>query len=141
MKLAGVNIVAPVAWTFYPFDQLILARRDTAVGSLQLSTAFRQDLAGGASHADCLSLAQQFAVSDGTNEPFDIVKAGEGDTLFGAFSLTVSEDFKRAWYRYSKRQLILGVYTCPQSKSSEAGVELKEAEQIIRASDYATPSI
>lgn len=140
MNIGQLHISAPPSWTFYPFDQIILARPDSGVGTLQISTAFRHDAPQGASAADCLALAQQFASREGMSELFDTTQSSDADPLTGAFSFTVGDDFGRAWYRYSHHQLLLGIYQCPRAKTRDAAAELQDAEQIIRLSAYATSS-
>jgi hypothetical protein len=141
MNMAGLSIVAPATWTFYPFDHFVLGRPNTTFGSLQISTAFRHDLRGDASAADCFSVARQFASRDGMSEPFDAAESSGADFLFGGFSFTVGNDFARVWYRCSQRQLLLGLYQCPKQKTDQAASELQEAEQIMRMTDYATSRI
>ena len=141
MNIGPLEISAPATWTFYPFDNLILARPDSGIGSLQVSTAFRHDAPHGASTADCLALARQFASCDGMSELFDATELSEPDILVGAFSFTAGNDFYRVWYRYSERQLLLGIYQCSRDEARAAVVELQDAEQMIRTSEYVTPGI
>lgn len=141
MTLAGLKIVAPPSWLFHEFEHFVLARPDTALGSLQVSTAYRHNLPSGASAAECFSLARQFVSRDGMSDPFDISEVSEHGSLFGGFSYNVGNDFGRVWYHFFDRQLLLGVYRSTRDKVADATGELQQAEQIMRASWYTTPSI
>lgn len=140
MNIGPLKIHAPATWTFYPFNGIILARPDTRLGSLQISTAFRHDVPQGGSASDCLAYARQFASCDGMSELFDTIEWSEHDFLLGAFSFTAGEMFGRVWYRYSRHQLLLGIYGCPRDKANAAASELHDSEQIIRSSDYVASS-
>jgi hypothetical protein len=138
MNIGGLNIAALPTWTFHPFGQIILARPDSGVGSLQISLAFRHDLRGKASAEACSSVAHQFVSRDGMSEAFDTVEIRDGESLFGGFSYTVGDDFGRVWYHFVQQQLLLGMYSCPKQRTSEAPGEVQQSEQIIRSAQYAT---
>jgi hypothetical protein len=141
MNIGDLKLMAPQSWLFHPFDRIILARPDSGVGSLQISTAFRRDLHGDISPSACLDVARQFVSHDGMSEPFDTIERIDAESLFGGFSYTVGDEFGRVWYRFVQHQLLLGVYHCSAHKTAEAASELQEAEQIMQAAEYATPSI
>ena len=141
MILSGLKIVAPPSWLFHAFEHFVLARPDTALGSLQISTAYRHHLPSGASAADCFSLARQFVSRDGMSDPFDISEVSEDGSMFGGFSYNIGNDFGRVWYHFFDRQLLLGVYRSTRDKVADATSELQQAEQIMRASWYETQSI
>jgi hypothetical protein len=136
MNIDGLRIAAPPSWTFHPFGQVILARPDSGIGSLQISLAFRHDLRGKASAEACLSVARGFVTRDGMSETFDSAETNDGESHFGGFSYTVGEDFNRAWYHSVQQQLVVGVYHCPRQKLSEATTEVQQSEQIIYSAQY-----
>jgi hypothetical protein len=135
LLMEGLKLEAPQAWTFYKMGQMILARRDSGAGSLQISLAFRHDLRGAPSSEACLALAQKFVSRAGMSEPFDITQVADGGSLFGGFSYAVGEDFGRVWYRLADRQLALGVYGCSRQKQQAS--ELSECESIMRSAQFA----
>ena len=134
LLIDGLKLEAPQAWKFYSMG-MILARRDSGFGNLQISVAFRSDLRGAASPEACLALAMEFVSRAGMSQPFDIKQDADGDSLFGGFSYVVGEEFGRVWYSLVHRQLILGVYGCSQ-RNPEAS-ELSECESILRSAKYA----
>ena len=134
LLIDGLKIEAPETWLFRSFSQMILARRDSGVGSLQISLAFRRDLTGTPSAEKCLALAQEFVSRPGLSEPFDTTQTADGASLFGGFSFTTGDDFGRVWYRLARGQLVLGVYGC--SRQKEHAFELSECESIMRSVEY-----
>lgn len=87
LLIDGLNLESPRAWMFYSMGQMILARRDSGVGNLQISLAFRHDLPGVPSPEACLALAQKFVTRAGLSEPFDITQITDGSSLFGGIQL------------------------------------------------------
>ena len=134
LLIDGLKLEAPETWLFRSMGQMILARRDSGVGSLQISLAFRADLTGKQSPESCLVLAQEFVSRPGMSEPFDTMQISDGTSLFGGFSFTAGDEFGRVWYRLVRGQLVLGVYGCPQQK--EHASELSECESIMRSAEY-----
>jgi hypothetical protein len=135
LVIDGLKLEAPQAWMFYSMGKMILARRDSGIGSLQISLAFRHDLHGAPSPEACLTLAQGFVSRAGMSEPFDTTQVGDGGSLFGGFSYMVGEDFGRVWYRLADGQLVLGVYGCSRQKQQAS--EISECESIMRSAQYA----
>jgi hypothetical protein len=120
---------------FYSVGPMILARRDSGIGPLQISLAFRHDLSGAPRPEACLALAQKFVSRAGISEPFDTTQVADGDSLFGGFSFTAGEEFGRVWYRLVHGQLVLGVYGCPRQKQQAS--ELSECESIMSSVEFA----
>src|SRR5207237_8845656 len=132
MTLAGLKILAPPSWLFHEFDHFVLARPDTALGSLQVSTAYRHNLPSGASAAECVSLARQVVSREGMSDPFDISEVSEHGSLFGGFSYNVGNDFGRVWYHFFDRQLFLGCYRSSRHKVADATGVLESVAYILR---------
>jgi len=134
-KTLAYLLEAPQAWIFRSMGPMILARRDSGTGSLQISTAFRHDLRGAQSPEACLALAQEFVSRAGISEPFDATQVADGGWLFGGFSYTVGEEFGRLWYCMAHGQLVLGVYAC--SRQNQQASEISECESIMKSAHYA----
>ena len=130
----GLNLDAPPEWIFHSMGQMILARRDSGVGNLQISLAFRHDLDGKPTPESCLALAQEFVSREGISEPFEITQIAEGDALFGGFSFVVEKEFGRVWYRSSRGQLVLAVYDCAHGQRQDS--EITECERIIKSAQF-----
>jgi len=135
MLIDGLKIEAPPEWLFRSMGQMILAERDSGVGCLQISLAFRHDLSGTESAERCLALAREFVSCGGMSEPFDFTESADDGSFFGGFSYTVGEQFGRAWYRLARGQLVLGSYGCAQQKKQAS--ELSECECIMRSAQFA----
>jgi hypothetical protein len=135
LKIDGLNLEAPEAWVFRSMGPMILAQRDSGIGSLQITQAFRHDLRDAQSSEACLALAQQFVSRAGISEPFDTTQVSDGGSLFGGFSYTTDEDFGRVWYRLVREQLVLGAYGCSRQKQQTS--EISECESIMRSAHYA----
>lgn len=133
LLIDGLKLEAPQAWKFRSMG-MILARRDSGIGTLQISLAFRGDLRGAASPDACLALAKEFVSRPGMSEPFDVTQDADDESLFGGFSYVVGEEFGRGWYRLVHGQLVLGVYGCSRQKQQVS--ELSECESIMRSAQY-----
>lgn len=134
LAIDGLKLEAPETWLFRSMGQMILARRDSGVGSLQISLAFRHDLTGTPSAERCFALAQEFVSRPEMSESFDPMQTSDGASLFGGFSFTAGDEFGRVWYRLAGGQLVLGVYGC--SRQKEQPSELSECESIMRSVEY-----
>jgi hypothetical protein len=135
LRIDGLKLEAPQAWRFHSMGQMILAQRDSGIGSFQISLAFRHDLRDTPSPEACLAAAQEFVSRTGMSEPFDTIQVADDRSLFGGFSYTVGEEFGRVWYRLVHGQLVLGVYGCSRQKQQAS--EISECESIVRSAQYA----
>jgi hypothetical protein len=134
LLIDGLKLEAPETWLFRSMGQMILGRRDSGVGSFQISLAFRHDLSGKTSAENCLALAQQFVSRPGMSEPFDTMQTSDGSSRFGGFSFTAGDEFGRVWYRLARGQLVLGVYCCSRQKQQPS--ELSECEAFMKSAEY-----
>ena len=135
VNLNGVSLKAPRTWTFYPFDDLILARRDSGVGSLQISLAYRNELSLEATHADCLELARQFTASA---ELPEFETSDQAGCLFGSGTVSTSGTLSRVWYRFKFGQLLVAIYSCRSSQQDETELneELLDCELIASTMEF-----
>jgi hypothetical protein len=128
VSVGGLNLLAPPAWCFFEFSNLILGRRDNGVGTLQISTAFRRDVVGKRSAAAFEELARQWV--DGDLGPFE-------DDRHCAMARRVN-DMGWVWYLVRSGQLILATYQPRSGEVDEHQVasEYEEAAAILRAAEW-----
>lgn len=120
---------------FRSMGNMILARRDSGIGCLQISQVYRHDLRGAATPEACLSLAQKFVSRAGMSAPFDATQIADGGSMFGGFSYLIGKDFGRVWYRLAHEELVLGAYGCSREKQQAS--EITECESIMMSAHYA----
>jgi len=130
----GLKLEAAREWIFHPMGQMIIARRDSGIGTFQISLAFRHDVSGKPSSEACVAIAREFVAREGVSEPFDTIEIANGNSFFGGFSYTIGKDFGRVWYNLSLGQLVLAVYNCSSEKKQIS--EINECEQIIKSAQF-----
>lgn len=135
--IAGLRISAPETWKFYEFENLVLARRDSRGGSLQLSTAFRFDCTDTPTPQCCEACVRQW-LGDTTVGVFEVRPVSTSEEWMGGASLGPGGLEGRAWYVLRDGQLLLGVYQWApdQQRDSQCADEIEEAEAILRSSRW-----
>ena len=136
VALNGIRFDAPDGWRFHSFERLILGRPDTGAAVVQISSAFKDDLVGAASHDSCTGIAREFAGAG--DDLFDVATESPGTGLFGGFSLHKEDQLIRTWYRCQDGKLIVGNCACSwdNREKSEVARSLLEAGDMIRSASY-----
>ena len=84
MTLDGLSLEFPPHWTVGRFERLILARnRDSRIGSLQITVAYRSAVRGDAGHEECQGILASYASSPNFSrlgEP-EVEEPEEGDDI------------------------------------------------------------
>ena len=130
ITVGGIGLVAPAHWKFHSFEGLILARTDAKLGTLQISTGFRDDVAAPASHASCLAVALSFSGVD-PNDLSSDDSLRNGESLFGSAKLQGRAD--GIFYLHDGHSLLVACY---RGTGDGADSELSECEEIVRSATF-----
>jgi hypothetical protein len=136
INLGGISFNASTEWMFFPYENFILARRDSQKGILRISLA-ENTKGKKTTPADLLKTARQFVSRDELPAPFDIKEPNGASYLFGAASYKISEKqhdfFTRVFYLARDNDLLFAVYGCPWEDRDEepAREELNQCERML----------
>lgn len=141
--LGGIVFKATREWMFFPYENFILARRDSQKGILKIALAessnSRSPSAGG-----LFETARGFVSRENLPEPFDVKEPQPGAYLFGAASFKISEKNRdyltRVLYLSRGKDMIFATYGCPWERREEEAVqqELYQCEKMILSVRFAS---
>jgi len=129
VSVGGVSLIAPRSWTFFPFENLILARTDARLGTLQISLAFREQASRPITHESCLRVALEFANVE-SSKTFDRQTSGDGARLCGSLTFGSSEHLGGVFYACDDHGLIVAVY---RASAPGAETEVVECARILES--------
>lgn len=137
IRIAGLRVTAPNTWEFHEFENLVLARRDSHGGSLQISTAFRFDCNESPTPERCEACAREW-LADTPIGSFEVQSIGASAEWMGVSSVGPGGMEGRAWYVLRDRQLLLGLYRWAPDRQRDPRCvdEIEEAEAILRSSRW-----
>lgn len=136
INLGGINFKASTEWMFFPYENFILARRDSQKGILRISLAENTN-GKKPTPAGLLKAAQQFISREELPAPFEIKEPNGTSYLFGAASYRLREKqrdfFTRVFYLSREKDLLFAVYGCPWENRDEEPVreELSQCEKML----------
>ena len=135
VALNGMTFEAPETWVFFPFTDLILGRPDSRAGVMQISSAFRRDVAPSTTHVECARIAREWSGIGDDSMPSVAVSDG---VLFGAMSSRLLNEFKRVWFSFRGGDFLVGGFSCAwnQRESGPVIQALAEMEQLMRTARY-----
>lgn len=141
LELPGIRLSASDKWIFYPFENLILAKRDNGCGTLQLSTAFRHDVSPDAGHEAVRPLALEFAGIDVGSGAVEIVTSAKEGKKIGTFSAHSESEFKKYWYVLGAQGLVLAIYQAglPCQNQTALEVEVLESQDLVESLEFTEP--
>jgi hypothetical protein len=136
LLIDGLSLKSPVTWTFHPFAGVVLGRRVSRIGTLQISLAYREVLGQGAGPAECRDVLARFASSDGFTHLGGETSEASDRAIFGGGTWSDGRTLRRGWYRLTGRGLVLGLYQCPIDREAEAAPEIEECDLIARTLEF-----
>jgi hypothetical protein len=138
LRIGSLLIRAPASWKFHQFEGIVLGRRTSRHGNLQISLAYASDLSTKVDHDACLDVLRQFM-----SEPGAKVEIGEqisdSTATFGSVTTHDAKLFRRYWYRYKNRRLVLALYQCEADNFAAASEEIDEANAVAASMELQTP--
>ncbi len=135
--IAGLSISAPATWKFHEFENLVLARRDSPGGNLQLSLAYRSDCREEPTPERSEACARRW-LSRRTIGEFEVRPVGSGEEWLGSAAVGPQGREGRVWFVLRDGQLLLGLYLWAKERRDDprfAG-EIDEAEAIVRSARW-----
>ncbi len=142
--LGGLIFKATPEWMFFPYDNFILARRDSQKGILKIALAESQN-GRSPSAGELFETARGFVSREKLSEPFDVKEPQPGAYLFGAASFKITEKnrdyFTRVLYLSRGKDMVFATYGCPWECREEEPVqqELYQCEKMILSVRFGDP--
>lgn len=134
--LGGITFKATPEWMFFPYENFILARRDSQKGILKMALA--ESLNGRPPSAgELFENARHFVSREKLPEPFDVKEPQPGPHLFGAASFKLTQKNRhyltRVLYLSRGKNMIFATYGCPWECREDEPVqqELYQCEKMI----------
>lgn len=141
IELPGIRLSASDQWAFFPFENLILAKRDGGCGTLQVSTAFRGDVAPDAGHEAVRPVAFEFAGIDAGGEAVEIATSAKEGKKIGTFAAHSETEFKKYWYVLGAQGLVLAIYQAGLPCQNQAALEAEvlESQDLVESIEFTEP--
>jgi hypothetical protein len=136
LQVGSIRLRAKSEWAFFPFENTVLARRNPRQGNLQISLAYADDLPTDPDHEACAKLLREFIDDVATNIGVTSVSS-ESHTLFGCATIHDQRTFRRYWYRFKDKRLLLALYQCDTAHFEAAADEIREADEIASSMEFA----
>src|SRR5262249_44369506 len=128
--LGRISLSPLPGWRFFPQSPLLLGRKSTRIGGIEISLRFLDNSPEPRTHFESLHLACQVLPSKDVSEAYSVDKFRWVPGYFGGASYDVGSDFMRLWYVHQGNSLVPIVYACKrdQRMNRDAMHELVEAE-------------
>lgn len=141
LELPGIRLRASEEWVFFPFENLILAKRDDGCGTLQISTALRRDVSPDAGHDAIRPVAFEFAGIAAGSEAVEIATSAKGGKKIGTFSAHSKTEFKKYWYVLGAQGLMLAIFQAGLPCQDQAALEAEvlEAQDLVESVEFTEP--
>lgn len=136
VSLCGLRLNAPENWVFMSNGNSILARTETQVGVLRISSI---DVENSAllTVKRLEEMSRAFVSNETSSKPFDLKKPVSENPLFGGASYRLKKGkrdfFTRCWYLYRDEKLALAAYGCPWRRRADDDTfqELHQCERMV----------
>jgi hypothetical protein len=132
---------APMDWTFYPQDEIVLGRPPTRVGLLKLSAEFRRAIDPQSSHDEHWQIATRLSAPP-ADVTFGDREQGLIDFLpYGGATFRNGDDLVRLWYRSTREGLIVAYFATPIVRAEQAITDeaLADCNAMIRSARITPP--
>lgn len=142
--LGGLIFKATPEWMFFPYENFILARRDSQKRILKIALAESQN-GRSPSAGELFEAARGFVSRGKLSEPFDVKEPQPGAYLFGAASFKITEKNRdyltRVLYLSRGKDMVFATYGCPWERREEEPVqqELYQCEKMILSVRFGDP--
>jgi hypothetical protein len=132
---------APMDWTFYPQDDIVLGRPPTRVGLLKLSAEFLHVIDPQASHEELWQIAtrlspppERAAFEDREQRLIDFLP-------YGAATFRSGDDLVRLWYRSTHQGLIVAYFATPIIRAQQAitDVAIEDCNGMLQSARISPP--
>jgi len=136
VSLCGLHLNAPENWVFMPNGNSILARTETQVGVLRISS-ITIDKSAPLTVERLEEMSGAFVSKEASLKPFDLKKPVSDNPLFGGASYRLKKGkqdfFTRVWYLYRDEKLALAAYGCPWRRRADDDTfqELHQCERMV----------
>jgi len=139
LEIDGIRLNAPQGWKFQPFENVILAVREQAVGILQITKAFRHEIEPQSEHSEIQKLAFKFAGIADVSKVEALQTTEDGFVKSASFSERRTDSVNVYWYKLMPEGLVLAAYKAEQSHDDQGKIrdEIEECGRLIHSVQFA----